>query len=173
VTRLAPILALVALAPSAHAAPCTRAHHVEADAVAPCTLDGLPAATLDALLTAQDLSRRLAVELARTEARAAAAAAEAGERLAAADAAGDARVAAADRQRLAQLAAAAVHVAALEGQLRYATRPDEHWTLWRYVGAVLAAVAAVAAGVPCARGEAGWCAVSGAGVGVGVTLAVF
>ena len=48
--------------------------------------------------------------------------------------------------------------------------PAEHWTWPRVLGVVLAAGVAVAAGVPCARGEAGWCAVSGAGVGVGVGL---
>ena len=47
------------------------------------------------------------------------------------------------------------------------------WTLWRIAGVVLATGVAVAAGVPCARGAAGWCAVSGAGVGAGVTLAVW
>jgi len=50
--------------------------------------------------------------------------------------------------------------------------PAEHWIWPRIVGVVLAAGVAVAAGVPCARGEAGWCAVSGAGVGLGVGLAL-
>ena len=145
------------------AGPCTRAVKLRGGDIAPCDVEGLPAPTLDALLAQQDLARKRAVWLDEMEAKALNAA-----KACAADAA------AATRGAKAKLAAADAHVAALEERLREVVKPaTERWTFWRAVGVVAAAVAAVAAGVPCARGEAGWCAVSGSGAGVAAALIAF